>query len=243
MRRNFWPKVLTTSQIPLSKYTKKESLWYEDTNYVIEKRNRLHPTIHKYFKIESRVPNAVKPNPLNTPTRLTDSEHVKEIIKSNVLSSYETLSLQQRPYIHGFSKRVGLVGFKSGMMSHFDHVTGKKHPVTIIRFEQVQSIRITSVGARRDRGLCSIDVGAGEQYPGNMAASRRNYYTRFGIPFKKVHMCFSITKDAVIPPGTLLFISFRNQFGCCTFCPRSICRCKSEIHRQGVSRPHETMGF
>lgn len=198
--RNFITRTPAKIPIPLSKYTRKESLWYEDPNYVITKKNRLYPTIHKYLKVESKIPNATQPNPLNTPIKLIDTEAVQNIINSNYLS--DNLSLSPKPYIYGFSCRIGLVGFKAGMMTYFDHITGKRHPVTVINFDKVQSLGATLVGARRDRGLLSVDVGAGSQKPGNMTAARRNYYSRFNVPSKRVHMCFSITKDALVPPGT-----------------------------------------
>ncbi|KAM0684516.1 54S ribosomal protein L3 [Mitosporidium daphniae] len=235
LMRKFWPKASPPTPIALSRHTKKEALWYEDPDYVIEKKNRLHPTIHKYLKVESKIPNAVKPNALNTSVSLIDTKPVRDVINSDALSVYKTLPLQQRPYIAGFSKRVGLVGFKSGMMSYFDHVTGKKHAVTVIRFEHVQSLRITSVGARRDRGLFSIDVGAGSQDPGNMSACRRSYYARFGVPFKRVHMCFSITKDATIPPGTNLFAAH--------FVPGQLVDVRSKSIGKGFQGPMKRWGF
>lgn len=97
------------------------------------------------------------------------------------------------------SRRTGVLAFKRGMMSHFDK-WGLRHPVTVLHVDDCQVLRSFPIG----KSIIQ-EVGIGKKSPRQMHIAQIRYYQSLQLAPKMRKKGFSITKDAMLPPGTFLY--------------------------------------
>ena len=129
----------------------------------------------------------------------------------------ETLSEQLlKPLEHSWNEmRCGAVGVKLGSYPLFYKEDGRRTLATLVQLIDTQVVDVsTSIDAKKlphvrhkpegYTDYCKITVGCKNISPEWLSQSQMKLYNKHGIPCKERLQTFVCTKDAVLPPGTLI---------------------------------------
>jgi large subunit ribosomal protein L3 len=102
------------------------------------------------------------------------------------------------------SRRTGVIAIKIGMSAIWDE-WGVRHPVTILKLDNVQVIQARP--SPYYEGMVHLQIGAVNQLPHRVTKPLLGHFQKYGVPPKK-HICeFLVTKDAALEPATEIFAS------------------------------------
>lgn len=103
-----------------------------------------------------------------------------------------------KPWSPAKSRRVGAIALKVGMLSDWD-VWGVRHPLTALKFENVQ---VTDVKRAETHGYTALQLGAGDKKPSRVNRPAAGHFARAGVAPKIVLAEFRVSEDALLPLGT-----------------------------------------
>jgi hypothetical protein len=188
---------VATEPIVTSRYTIKEATSYRSPDDIYNPKQKPRSNFRKYALALSKNPRAMTVNPWNTPSE----KFPKPTEPPTEDFSPLDIPLEPREYVQGSSKRIGLIGIKQGMLSHFDTVTGVRFPVTVLWFDRCQVLWSHSNGRLAAWTKC-IDVGSSlKKNINNVHAVQRAYFKKCGVENKRHVKGFRVSKDGLLPPG------------------------------------------
>ncbi|PJF19032.1 Mitochondrial ribosomal protein L3 [Paramicrosporidium saccamoebae] len=113
-------------------------------------------------------------------------------------ATHTPVELKQRQWRNKF-RRVGAVGFKLGMLSHFDE-WGHRHPVTVLSLAGCQVVRNFPLG-----DALIQEVGAGEKSVKQLHPAQKKLYETTMVEPKLAVRGFSVSQSALLPAGTAIY--------------------------------------
>ncbi|KAI9594933.1 translation protein [Syncephalis fuscata] len=99
------------------------------------------------------------------------------------------------------SRRTGIIGIKIGMTAIWDE-WGVRHPVTVLKIEDVQVIQARE--SIHQPGMVQLQIGSVNQLPQRMTKPLLGHFNNAGVEPKKKVCEFLVTEDARLPVGTTL---------------------------------------
>jgi 50S ribosomal protein uL3 len=100
------------------------------------------------------------------------------------------------------SKRVGLLGYKVGMMTVWDKF-GVAYPLSVIKIENCQ---VTQVKTKETDKYDAIQVGVGSKDPYNATKPMIGHFIKNDIPIKRHVKEFKVTPENLLPVGYTLSV-------------------------------------
>lgn len=117
-------------------------------------------------------------------------------------TSMSTITTSQH-YQHGYSKRIGALAIKKGMMNYFDPHTGRRLPATVLYFDNTQVLGTHPTSVNQ---LLRIDVGCKDRKSSKKShIIQRNYFKTCNVNCKQYIKGFLVSQDAAISPSTPIY--------------------------------------
>jgi 50S ribosomal protein uL3 len=100
------------------------------------------------------------------------------------------------------TKRVGLIGYKVGMMTIWDK-WGIAHPLSVIKIDNCQ---VTQVKSEETDKYFAIQVGVGSKEPQNATKPMIGHFIKNDLPIKRHLKEFRVTAENLLPVGYALTV-------------------------------------
>eukprot|EP01125_Pyxidicula_operculata_P002083 TRINITY_DN12033_c0_g1_i1.p1 TRINITY_DN12033_c0_g1~~TRINITY_DN12033_c0_g1_i1.p1 ORF type:complete len:390 (+),score=100.85 TRINITY_DN12033_c0_g1_i1:37-1206(+) len=146
--------------------------------------------------------------------KLTE-EQIEEYYQRGILTQWieSPKRIRGRKYVEadavsgwkrGDSRRVGVIGKKIGMRREVD-MWGQVHPVTVVQLQNNQVLQVkTKEDHQKEVDYYTLQVGAGLKKWHNLTKPEIGHLAKVDADPKAIIMEFPVSKDAVLPPGTLI---------------------------------------
>lgn len=99
------------------------------------------------------------------------------------------------------AQRTGVVALKCGMTADWD-AWGQRHPLTVLKLENVQVVQV-----KKDGDRTALQIGGGDAPDRSCNKPLLGHFRKAGVEPKRVLAEFDVTEDAVLPVGTTLHAS------------------------------------
>lgn len=210
-----------------------EVLKNETIKEIVEKRikdDSFNP--HKQSSLEGKTIIDVH-NKLKTgrKTFYDEFEPMNDEVLSNQKKFGNIKQIEITPQYNNYPRRVGVLGFKVGMMSTFDK-WGCHIPLTVIQIDRCQVVQIKET---KDDNKYMVQIGGGGKSMRTITKAEIGHYLKNNLPPNRYLREFKVTKDCLLPIGFRL--------GPRHFTPGQIVDVRGEAKDKGFSGAMKRWGF